>query len=197
MSLRQRLTLLLLASLLALLVPLGIFTIYQARRAALGTLQTSVLARLGFYRAVSQDRLTDLSALAQEYGGYGFLEQGDELLFTDTAEHHLPAAVLAALAAQQSYAGLHGESLMVVLPSDGGAMGLAVRAEEVASLTSRLLIAYVLAAAGLFALVGVFGRWALSGVLAPLTRLSQEIGNRSPQNLAPFATPNIPELIPT
>lgn len=196
MTLRGRLTLLLVGALLAALLPLGLFTAREARRVALDTLQTSALSRLGFYRAVTPGDLSALSALAQELGGYGFLEENGKRSFTDTAPHTLPPAVSAALTSGSSYSGLHAGELMLVIPTDEGAVGLALQAGEVAGLARRLLFVYALAAAVLLTLVGLVGRWALSAALRPLERLSGAIAARSPDNLSAFPEPGVSELRP-
>lgn len=197
MSLQRRLTLVLLISLLALLVPLGAFMLYEVRRVALVALETAASARLGLYRAVSPGAIEPLAALAQEFGGYGFVDFDGRRYYTDTGDHHLPPAVERALAMGARYHGLHGQELFVTLPLEGGGVGLAIRMQELAALGTRLLIACLLAAGVLFALVGLMGRWALAGVIRPLRALSSAIEGRSPHNLSPLADPGIPELQPT
>ncbi len=199
LTLRQRLTLLLLVALALLLVPLGIFTVREAQRASLRNLETSILLRLGFYNAASSNGLNvlTLSGLVNEYGGFGFISRGGRLRFTDTATHTLPAPVASALDDRSHYSELLGDRLYVVLPTQTGAVGLAVRAIESTTLTRRLILAYSLAAGGLFVLIGLFGAQALGLVLAPLERLRQEIAQRSPERLELLPLPEIPELKPT
>lgn len=199
LTLRQRLTLLLLGALALLLAPLGIFTVREAQRASLRNLETSIFLRLGFYNAASSDGLDvrTLSGLVNEYGGFGYVSRGNGLRFTDTASHTLPAAVEAALEDRSQYSELLGDRLYVVLPVQTGAVGLAVRADESTALTRRLVLAYSLAAGGLFVLVGLFGAQALGLVLAPLESLRREIGQRSAEHLEPLPLPEIPELKPT
>jgi two-component system sensor histidine kinase TctE len=204
-SLSGRLTLLLLVSLLLALLPLGVFTLREARTVALATLEDMALARLGLYRALSPGALPELVALAQEFGGYGFLVTEEGTSYTDTAVHDLPAPLLEALSAGAAYRGLYGRYLFVTLPlatpptraSSANFVGLAILAEEVAALSRRLLVAYAVAAMLLIVVVGALGRWALAGILRPLRSLSRELATRSPDNLAPFAAPGLPELEPT
>ncbi|WMT56268.1 sensor histidine kinase [Truepera radiovictrix] len=206
LSLQARLTLLLLSALLLVLVPLGAFTLQEARRASLATLSDALLVRLGFYSAVTPGDLVPLAALANEFGGYGFVYHTEEgadagagsgaLRFTDTAAHTLPESVRRALEAGATYTGLHGDALFAVVPLEGGAVGLSVQAGAIGTLTQRLLSAYALAALGLFALVGLLGAQLLRLVLAPLNRMAAAIARRSPDNLAPLAVPDLPEVRP-
>ena len=196
MSFSRRMTLLLLGSLLLLFVPLGVFVLREARAAALAGLERAALARLGLYRAVSPGDLLQLLALAQEFGGYGFLLYADRTLWTDTGERTLPEEVVRAAGRGESYSGLHGEYFFVLLPMDGVSVGLAVQVEEVGVLTSRLLTAYLLAGLGLFVLVGGVSHLVLRGMLRPLEALAREIAGRSPENLTRFEVPALPELAP-
>jgi signal transduction histidine kinase len=204
LSLQARLTLLLLSALLLVLVPLGAFTLQEARRASLATLSDALLVRLGFYSAVTPGDLMALAAIANEFGGYGFvydaeggMGEGDgSLRFTDTGAHMLPESVRRALEAGATYAGVHGDALFAVVPLEAGAVGLSVQAGAIGTLTQRLLSAYALAGLGLFALVGLLGAQLLRLVLAPLNRMAAAIACRSPDNLAPLAIPELPEVRP-
>jgi signal transduction histidine kinase len=196
-SFSRRLTLLLLGSLLFMLVPLGVFVLREARAAALASFERMALSRLGFYRAVSPGDLSPLIGLAQEFGGYGFLLHTEKTLWTDTAERTLPEAVVQAAERGEGYSGLHGEHFFVLLPMDGAAVGLAFQVEEVGTMTSRLLVAYVLGGLGLFVLVGGVAHWLLRGMARPLESLASEIAGRSPENLTRFVVPDVPELAPT
>lgn len=223
LSLQTRLTLLLLSALALPLVPLGAFTLREARAASLVNLRDALLTRLGFYSTVTPGDLVALAALSNEFGGYGFVYlpveavtagaevaaagsgttggavEGAEggLHFTDTGAHTLPASVQSALDEGTTYTGLHGDALFAVVPLGAGAVGLSVQVEAVSALTRRLLLVYALAAGGLFVLVGLFGAQALRLVLAPLNRMSVELAHRSPDNLAPLPVPDIPEVRPT
>jgi signal transduction histidine kinase len=197
MSLQWRLTLALTGIFLLSLVPLGLFTVREAQRTALDTLRTSALSRLGFYREVTPGALEPLSALAQEFGGYGFVEGPGGRRYTDTGAHTLPKPVARALRERATYSGLHGDALFVTIPLEVGAAGLAVRVESVSRLTSRLVGAYTLTSAALLVLVALTGRWVLRTLLAPLTALSREIRARSADNLTPFALPAPAEVRPT
>ncbi len=197
MSLQGRLGLALLALLLLSLVPLGLFTVREARQAALETLRTSALARLGFYRAVSPGEIAPLSALAQEYGGYGFLQWQGVRRYTDTAQHELPASAEAALLAGDPYAALHGQALVLSLPLEEGAAGLVLRAEALGQFTRRLLLAYALAAALVLSIAALLGRWLVGALLEPLNALAREVQARTADNLEPVTVPRLSEIRPT
>lgn len=194
MSLHKRLTLLLLSSLLLMLVPLGIFIFREARNATVASFERMAFARLGYYRTVTPGDLPQLIGLAQELGGYGFLLSQGQITYTDTGTHTLPYPLTQAAVAGESYRGLHEGHLYVMLPMGSSSVALAIQVDEVGILTSRLLLAYLIAAAGLFLLVGVVSHRVLQLLLLPLNRLSHDIAGRSSDNLEPFAIPQLPEL---
>lgn len=197
MTLQRRITLLLLVSLLALLVPLGAVTILEARQTALQTLQTSTFARLGYYRATTPGELTPLVATALELGGYGFLlDNKGSLTFTDTAERTLPSNVRTALETGKTHYQQHGSDVFAVLPLEEGVVGLALPVQAITNLTRRLVVLYSLSGAVLFLVIGLIGRWGLAALLSPLKRLSEDVRERSAQNLTMVTEPTSPELKP-
>lgn len=197
MKLQTRLILWLLGALLTILIPLGLFTVREARQAARRTLEDNIAARLGLLRMISGDNLAALAALAQEFGGYGYIVSGDNVRYSDTAERELPSAVREALAAGAPYRNLLGNTLYVALPfTDTGGLGLAAPLTAVTTLTNRLIIAYLLAATALFVIVGLLSRYLLTRLLTPLRQLAEAITRRDAANLEPLPATTLPEMQP-
>lgn len=199
MRLQTRLVLWLFGTLLTILIPLGVFTIREARQAARRTLEENIAARLGLLRAIADEvpaAISALAALAQEFGGYGYLLEGDRLRYSDTAERTLPEAVLEALTQGQAYRNLIGDTLYVALPSSWGGLGLAAPLAAVTTVTQRLLFAYALAATALLISVGLLARYLLKRLLTPLHQLAEAITQRHTDHLAPLPPTPLPEMQP-
>ncbi|BDP41415.1 two-component sensor histidine kinase [Deinococcus aetherius] len=190
MSLRGRLLLALLVLLTATLVPLGVylglrvgdFAREQAARALAG--QVAVVARDG-EAGTTREALTllqyELFNLALTRGTWGLIVTPGGVLYSDSGPHSPPPRSVV----EEVRASGAGEWGGLQLARSGDAViGLAVREDEVRTLTRDVLLAYGLGALLAFVFAGLLGALLLRLGLAPLRQMARRAEHLSAASLA-------------
>lgn len=191
MTLRTRLFLWLLLALAVLLVPLGVLTVREAASTAERTLERAARLRLGALLAQGGG-LRELAQSVNEFGGVGFVLQGERVVFTDQGQHRLPQAVMDKMRQGQNHRMVQDNTLWIA--SRG--LGLGIPLTEVAALPQRLLTLYLLVGGALLVLAFGIGAVGLTQSLKPLSKVAAQLSSRNPENLRPLELPELPEARP-